>query len=274
MKQICFISLCLLLLCSCSKVYYWFDPPPAYSQRLQKIPFDSTYQLFVRTVCRLTAVNRTHELCNCQDPRFGVIPKTKAEVEYLFLSQRHGKAIYITTLPYIDTPHYELSLHQQDNNVVLSDLNRIQIGNYNVAQNRLEFETVPDLTTRFWHLSFQPNFLNIDSVVSYPSSIKHYAYTTKELKNQKKITRVIPATTLSTGLHFYPQPNFQLIMDSLCWNTRTVRGLQDDNLYIVPSKKAYEVVFRLTSTWANNPNFTHVYFTTPRLTARPPQPVR
>ncbi len=274
MRKYILIVTMVILCSSCNRVYYWFSPSRSFSERFQTIPFDDSYTLYIRTICRMSDPHKNFELCNCQDPAFQNIKKGKTEIEYLFLSKKWSRAVYITTIPDKKVHHYNNDTHTNDDSVVFSDLNRIHIGNYNVQNNRLEFQEISNLTTIFWYVSDVNDFLKVDSVVDYNSSIAHYNSLRKESKNEKKKTSTNPDLTLSTGMHFYPHTNYYIVMDSACECQKNIVGLKENYLYVIPVKKGFEVMFHMNGTWADNPSSDYVYFTKKRIVSLPPLPIR
>lgn len=151
MKRILVILTTIVILISCSalpKYYRKMSTSYATSRGKTYFPLDSTYQLYVRAICREKVSPNFYksndpnlvasiERCNCEDMPAGVAAE-RMEVQYLLYSAQRQYIFYITTIPsyrfiYHGEPVglYDMPLYRVDHFMNVNDFNTFFIGDIN-----------------------------------------------------------------------------------------------------------------------------------------------
>ncbi len=238
-----FISILLFTLfctgCSRGKFYVSDVFRKGSVDNIKILKLDSTYQFYLREVYK-SQNQQLENVLKTNVEKSDTANKTRIEVEYLLLSRVYKNAIYISTIP----DRYQ---HYYSNNMVADtlinayDFNTFHFGKIADDGESIYFSTAKGERAISWDI--RP-FINDQ----FPRKmfIREIAIKRNEIMDNV----ILINSALEEPLVFTKQKNFTIIFESANNKADTCEGiaglckLSDQNMYFLPIKKGYDLLFR------------------------------
>ncbi|WP_316844897.1 hypothetical protein [Pedobacter psychrodurus] len=186
------------------------------ANKIDSIVIDETYTLYIRAICRekpedgfyaKKSPNKPASVvkCDCEDQSI-TYKKERQEIQYLLISEKNDRVIYITTIPprvYAGMLTYQNNLFNIPNFVNINYFNTFFFGS--LGNGELLFQTKNRKEARSnnqninfkwaYHLSDKGNYLEIDRLI-------------EQKKNYEK--HLNPNEILQPAIRFYKKENYRI----------------------------------------------------------------
>jgi hypothetical protein len=210
-------------------------------KKIDSMVIDKTYTLYMREICREKPEDGFYHKnnpnkpasvvkCDCEDQSI-TYEKERQEIQYLLISERHDRVIYITTIPprvKSDTLTYQNHLFDIPNFVNINYFNTFFFGS--LGKGELLFKTINPKEVRNnnqninfkweYHISNEGKYLEIDKIIEQKKSW------------QKHLN---PDEILQPAIRFYKKENYRI---GLC-NVESARQLTTANNNYLENKTIY-----------------------------------
>lgn len=209
-KILSLVVLCVLLnSCHIRRFYSKIEGKPNMTDyKLDTVSLDDSYQLYVRQIGKsksdLAVSRKNMEEISGSD-------KERVELQYLLLSPKNKRVIYLTTIPPLhtgDDDHrwiYDEPLFDNTNYVNIWVLNLFFVGAYDAAKQTFNFTKKDHPTVDSWTYE-----LNGDG-----STLTVVNMTDRDRSQLQHTTQADPRSVLALPIKFYRQKDFHLGYDGV-----------------------------------------------------------
>jgi len=207
------MAFCLLASCHIRRFYSKMEGRPNKNEyQLDSLFLDNSYQLYVRQIGK---PKKDYAIDRHNMEEITRNDKERIELQYLLISAKNKRVIYLTTIPPLhtgDNDHrwiYDEPLFENTNYVNIWVLNLFFIGNYDPAKQTFTFAKKGLKVSDTWNFE-----LNGDG-----TALTVMNMTDPDRSQLQHTTNADPGSVLSLPIRFYRQKDFHLGYDGI-WSDR------------------------------------------------------